>query len=170
MSPALRDMIVFQCGWLACVLGGNTGAALAALVLLPLQALWPGRRQSREWTLVLLFASVGVAMDLGWQALGVLRFDQQIALGIPLWLVVLWLLFSGTLFRSLAFLQQRLLLASVLGAASGPLSYIAGLRFGAATSSHDTASIVLAMAPAWAVLLPLLAFLARAPAARSESA
>ena len=39
MSPALRDGIVFQLGWLCCVAGGNRGALLAAVVLLPLVVL-----------------------------------------------------------------------------------------------------------------------------------
>jgi hypothetical protein len=102
-------------------------------------------------------------MDTGWQAIGLLSFTGQLVLGIPLWLVVLWLLFSGTLFHSLAFLQQRLLLAAILGAAAGPLSYLAGMRLGAATSTHDAWTVALAMAPAWALLLPALAYAARPP-------
>ncbi len=169
MSPALRDYIVFQVGWTACVAFGNSGALLALLVCVPLQALWPGRRTNREWALVIGFSVAGLAMDLGWQALELLEFTGQLAVGIPLWLVVLWLLFTGTLFHSLAFLQHRLVLAAVLGAVAGPLSYLAGMRLGAATTDRETWLVLSAMAPAWAVLLPALAYLARTPAQENPS-
>lgn len=161
MTPAVRDYLVFQCGWVACVAFGNAGALLALAVCVPLQAMWPGRRTAREWLLVAGFSAAGIVMDLVWQAIGLLRFEGQLVLGIPLWLVVLWVLFAGTLFHSLAFLQQRLWLAAVLGALAGPLSYIAGIRMGAATSAHDALHIALAMAPAWALLLPVFARIAR---------
>jgi len=163
MSPAVRDYLVFQCGWAACVAFGNRGALLALLVFVPLQALWPARRRTREWLLVCGFSIAGIAMDAGCQAIGLLSFTGQLVLGIPLWLVVLWLLFSGTLFHSLAFLQQRLLLAAIVGATAGPLSYLAGMRLGAATTTHDAWTVALAMAPAWALLLPALAYAARPP-------
>lgn len=161
MSPALRDYVVFQCGWACCVALGNRGALFALLVLLPLQALWPSRRTFREWMLVLGCAAAGIVMDLGWQALGLLSFTGAVAAGIPLWLLVLWLMFAGTLLHSLAFLQQRLVLAAVLGAVAGPLSYLAGMRLGAASSGHDAWVVAVAMAPAWAVFLPVFARVAR---------
>lgn len=170
MSPAVRDYLVFQCGWAACVFLGNAGAAAAAAVLLPLQATWPGRRTAREWALVLSFASLGIAVDLGWQAAGIIHFEGALVLGIPPWLVVLWILFAGTLFHSLAFLRERLALAAVLGAAAGPVSYLAGVRSGAATSPHDSWVIAAAMGPAWAVLLPALCFFSRERSVRSVTA
>ena len=119
--------------------------------------------------MILLCAAIGLAMDLGWQLLGVLTFKGQLVWTTPGWLVVLWLMFAGTLFRSLAFLQDRLLLAAALGALSGPLSYIAGMRLGAAETTHPDSIVALAMAPAWAVLLPLLARLARGSNAEGVS-
>ena len=169
MNPALRDGLVFQLGWLCCVAGGNRGALLAAVILVPLQVTWPGRRSTSEWRMILLCATIGLAMDLGWQLLGVLTFKGQLVWTTPGWLVVLWLMFAGTLFRSLAFLQDRLLLAAALGALSGPLSYIAGMRLGAAETTHPDSIVALAMAPAWAVLLPLLARLARGSNAEGVS-
>jgi hypothetical protein len=61
------------------------------------------------------------------------------------------------------------LLAAALGALSGPLSYIAGMRLGAAETTHPDSIVALAMAPAWAVLLPLLARLARGSNAEGVS-
>lgn len=161
LPATLRDALVFQVAWFACVAGGNPGALAAALTLLPLQATWPGRRGGREWALVGLCSALGLAMDLGWQAAGLLDFTGDLIGPLPPWLLLLWLFFSGTLLRSLAFLQDRLLLAAVLGAVAGPFSYWVGMRLGAAQSVHPPWQVALAMAPAWAMLLPLLAWLCR---------
>ena len=161
LPVTLRDALVFQVAWFACVAGGNAGALAAALVLLPLQAVWAGRRDRREWGLVLLFSAAGVAMDLGWQAVGLLDFSGDLLGPLPFWLAMLWLFFSGTLLRSLALLQRRLLLAALLGAVAGPFSYWVGMRLGAATSVNSPLEVALVMAPAWAVLLPVLAWLSR---------
>lgn len=159
VPPALRDALLFQAAWFACVAGGNTGALLALALLLPLQATWPGTRNAREWSVALLFAGVGLAMDLGFQAAGLLRFDDAGVTGVPPWLAVLWLFFAGTLLRSLAFLQGRPVPAAVLGAVGGPLAYIAGEQLGAAHSPHGPVELVLLLAPGWALLLALLAWL-----------
>lgn len=166
MSASLRDYVAFQLGWAACVFLGNTGALLAFCVLLPLQSLWPPRRSGREWVLVLAFSTAGLGMDLAWQAAGLITFEGEIAFGIAPWLVVLWLMFSGTLLQSLAFLQRKLLLAAILGAAAGPLSYLAGIAAGAATSPHGAWTITLWLAPAWALFLPATCYLARSPTPR----
>lgn len=156
----LLNALGFNAGWLACVVGGNAWALLAAALLLPLHFHWASRDR-REWLLATAFALVGLCMDLGWQAAGLLQFTGAGPAGIPPWLAVLWLLFSVTLFHSLAWLQQRLLLAAMLGALSGPLSYIAGIRLGAASSQLSSLEIALWMAPAWALLLPALLWVAR---------
>ncbi len=161
LPATLRDAIVFQIAWFACVAGGNAGALAALLVLLPLQAMWPGRRSAREWGLVVFFSAIGLAMDLLWQATGLLDFSGDLLGPIPFWLAMLWVFFGGTLLRSLAFLQQRLLLAALLGAVAGPFSYWVGMRLGAATSLNSALEVMLTMAPAWALLLPLLARLSR---------
>jgi hypothetical protein len=161
---SLTDALLFQLGWLACVAGGNRWAALAVALLLPLHLRLLGRSR-QEWCLVVAFTSAGLAIDLGWQHFGLLQFRGTLGFGPPPWLAVLWLMFAGTLFHSLAFLQRRLLLASLLGALAGPLTYVAGMRLGAATSDHPWPLVALSMAPAWGLLLPLLARVARsAPA------
>jgi hypothetical protein len=162
VPPALLNAALFQAGWFACVLGGNTWSLVAAALLLPLHFLW-FEHSARAWTFILLSAGLGLAMDLGWQHLGLLQFNGTLAGGIPPWLLVLWLFFASTLQHSLAWLQQRLWLAALLGASSGPLSYVAGLNLGAAVSSVPQWQVALAMAPAWMVLLPLLCFLSRPP-------
>lgn len=164
------NAVLYQAGWLACVVGGNRWALPAGAVILVLHWRLLGRG-AREWMFIGGAALLGLAMDLGWQRLGLIAFHEGGAPGVPPWLVMLWLLFATTLLHSLAWLQTRLWLASVLGAVAGPLSYFAGLEVGAASSTLPHWQVALAMAPGWLLLLPLLAFLARpARAAASEAA
>jgi hypothetical protein len=160
MRPVLLDAVLFQLGWIACVAGGNSGALLAALLVLPLH--WAlVSRDAREWLFAIVLGSAGLAVDLAWQAAGALHFAQTVGGVLPPWLAVLWLLFALALFHSLAWLQGRPLLAASCGALAGPVTYLAGLRLGAAESALAPVQLALLMAPAWAVLLPALAETAR---------
>jgi len=89
----------------------------------------------------------------------------------PAWMVALWVNFACTLHASLRWLLGRPLLAALLGAVGGPLSYAAGARLGALSLGGDATGSLVAVAIEWAVALPLLTLLAarvlpRAPAAR----
>ena len=57
-------------------------------------------------------------------------------------------------------LQSRLVMASALGAAFGPLSYLAGSAAGA-VEIVQPAIVYLALSIGWAILLPGLVLLAR---------
>jgi hypothetical protein len=155
---AVLNALCFQVGWLACVAGGNRGALLAGLLILPLHARFVSRCP-REWCVAVVLAGLGLAMDLAWQAAGVVRFEGALLYAVPPWLAMLWLLFALSLFHSLAWLRRSAWLAAAIGAISGPFTYLAGLRLGAAVSPLPEWQLALVMAPAWALLLPLMTHL-----------
>jgi uncharacterized membrane protein YfcA len=70
------------------------------------------------------------------------------------------MLFATTLNIAFRWLRDRLVLASLLGAVFGPLSYFAGARLGAVVI-NDFPSALIALALAWALLLPGLLLLAK---------
>jgi hypothetical protein len=59
----------------------------------------------------------------------------------------------------MAWLKQRWLLASLMGAVFGPLAFIAGEKLGA-VQFIDRLMALLALAIGWAMLLPLLLWIA----------
>lgn len=69
----------------------------------------------------------------------------------------MWLLFSTSLSGTLKWLQGRYLVAALLGAVFGPLSYVAGGRLGAIESNQDFLLTVLVLAVVWGLVVPLLA-------------
>jgi hypothetical protein len=71
----------------------------------------------------------------------------------------MWALFATTINVSMAWLKNRWLLASSMGAIFGPLAFIAGERLGA-VQFIDRPLALLALAVGWACLMPMLLWLA----------
>ncbi|MGM1052458.1 MAG: DUF2878 domain-containing protein [Pseudomonadota bacterium] len=124
----LLNLVAFELGWLACVLGGSWVAVLVAAVILTLHLVWQAR--PGEWRWLAGFAALGLGVDGGLTLAGGFDFgDQPLMFGVlPLWIWLLWPLFATLLHHSLAWLWQRPWLAVLGGAISGPASYYAGAQ------------------------------------------
>ena len=129
MLKNLANAGLFQLGWFACVLGGNSLWLVLAGAALMAHLLWISRSMA-EVRLVLAVCLLGTAVDSLLLNAGVFAFKQPGFL-IPFWLVVLWALLAITLNHCLAWTAKPLWRAILLGAISGPLSYYAGQRLGA---------------------------------------
>jgi len=106
--------------------------------------------------------ALGIAIDSSLQYFSVISFYGW-ALGplSPFWLWMVWVLFALTLNSSLAFLQNKhWILSAVAGLLFGPLSYLAGTKFGAAAFDNTLFSIA-TLACVWMITLPLLVFISK---------
>lgn len=144
------NAVLFQLGWFVCVLERGVLAVAAAALIVGIH-LYRQRNQRWEWTAIAVISLIGIAQDTALIQLGVLQFDGS-ALP-PAWMFAMWVLFATTLNHSLSWLQQRWWLAVLLGAISGPLSYLAGERLGALSVNRDLLPI---LSVTWAVSMPLL--------------
>ena len=90
-SSNVQNAVTYQCGWFACVAGGNAWALPVGALILALHW-WLVDRSARGWAFIAVAALLGLAMDLGWQRLGLLEFQGTLAGGIAPWLAMLWLL------------------------------------------------------------------------------
>lgn len=171
MSPALWrtklvNVLLFQAGWFACVLGAArgrvwTGTALGLVLVGAHLALVQHRRSEAK---LLAFALVlGLAVDSAHQGLGTLVFfSGGVVAGLaPPWILVLWMQIASTLRFSLHWLAGRYLAAGVLGGLAGAGAYAAGVRLGAAEFGPDKAQALALIGLGWAAALPLLLFAAR---------
>lgn len=160
------SVAVFYLAWFGIVTSAGQGApawaiGIAAAGILALLAL------SHERGAFMRIATAAFVLGLLWEntavLVGVLAFPHpgpQIGWA-PAWMVCLWPLFGMVLPLLPEWMRTRPLAAAVLGGLGGPLSYLAGVRLGAA-SFPDPSFSLLTLAFAWAVLLPLLlAFQAR---------
>lgn len=173
----LFNVVQSQTGWFACVLSATAGRAwigiTVAMVLIGLHLVITAR-QPREVLLVLAAAAIGTATDTTLVQIGVVSFADHGATGFTTpWMISLWMLFATTLCHSLAWLQGRVWLAVLLGAAAGPLSYTAGAALGA-LQIQDHWYAYAAIGALWAIALPTLVAIAhwpeRARALASEGA
>jgi hypothetical protein len=161
----LANFILFQLGWLACVLGGaydrpwlGSGAAMLVVGWHLARARQPGR----EGALVLIAAAIGVVFESALIALGWVRYPYGtlVAGTAPVWLVAIWMVFATTLNVSLRRLRRFPRVAIVLGAIVGPLAYWGSARLGAMEFVAPLAATA-ALAVGWAALTPALVTIAR---------
>lgn len=148
----LLNIAMFQVGWAACVLGGNTIAIIYTLIAFILHVQF-FIKSKIELYIIIAFTFFGVMWDSLLIHLGALSFSESTVL-TPLWLACLWLLFACTLNHSLAWLKSKLLIAAVLGAVAAPLSYLAGIKLGAASVVISLPVSMLIIALGWMLILP----------------
>lgn len=119
------NLVAFQAGWFACVLGGSSIGAAVALIIVFVHLRFlahPG-----EWRWLAGFALLGLVVDGGLALAGGFHFPERPLLGVlPLWLWLLWPLFATLIHHSIAWLWRRPWLAMLGGATSGPASYFGG--------------------------------------------
>jgi hypothetical protein len=168
----LINFLLFQLGWLACVLAAAAQQAwLGSLLGLGVVVLHfvLSKQPQVDFKILVLVLILGGSWDSLLTALGILRFDSgmMISLFAPHWILVMWLLFATTLNSSLSWMQGRYLLAAVFGAIGGPLAYRAGAALGAVDFSSTFDAMVI-IGVGWMLLMPT--FVVMAEAARSAPA
>lgn len=150
------NIALYQLVWWSVVLAGEQRWALilTGTVLILHFILFP---QRSEWLTVGIVTLLGSSGDSVLALCGV--FGEPFARdGIPLWLILLWAAFATLLNHSLRWLRGRWLLAIVLGALGGALSYWSGAQLGAIPPLALTD--VLVIAGYWAIFTPLMFALA----------
>ena len=156
----LINFVLFQLGWFACILGAAHGyVSLAVLFCLAVAAfhLWQCSEPKQEGMLLLKILALGICADTLLLHTGSLVFESKGLLPAlsPIWMWSLWVILGCTLNESMSWLKGRFALAAVLGAIAGPLSYLAGVKLGAAQWGDETQALVL-LGIIWAIAMPLL--------------
>ena len=166
MMSAL-NLLGYQAIWCATVYGAANQRWWLGLVLLLPFAFWQigrSRWPRADLALVALAAALGFAVDSAFAASGWLRYASPLPAPdlAPVWILAMWMAFALTLNHSLSFLKHHVAAAIAIGAVGGPLAYWgAGRSFGAVELSDPSWRVLAALALAWAVLVPLLAGMAR---------
>ena len=160
----LWNLLAFQVGWFACVLGGANGlpwlGAATVLILVVLHC-YLAIRPWEELKLIGAAALIGRLWDRLLVSMGGLAYSSgTLAAGTAQYgTVAMWANLATTLNVSLRWLKGRWVMAAALGTVGGPLAYHAGAKLGGVVFVNLTA-VLLGLAVGWSVLTPLLAFLA----------
>jgi hypothetical protein len=162
---ALFNFLAFEAAWFATVTGGAAGrGALMSLAVVAVVVVHLAINRARLRSELQLIAAVtvfGILLETGFIGAGLIRYagmTEGQALP-PVWIAALWLGFGTLLNASLAWLKGRWLLQALLGGISGPVTYWAGVKLGAATMPDDGGALML-IGLAWAMALPALFMLA----------
>lgn len=148
----LVNALMFQLGWLLCVLFGSPIAVLVTTLAVVLHIQWV-RDRKRESTFLLLCLGIGFVTDLLLIQTGVLITGSAVP---PLWLSCLWVLFGTTVGYALRVFHGRLWLCIVAGGLSAPLSYYGGARLADVGLMSPAWLSLLIIGAVWALVFPLL--------------
>ena len=155
----LANFVIFEAAWFACILGVAHGVPLWGTAAVVAAIAWHvaiSARPTTELALVGLLCAIGLVAESLVVAQGHVAYPagQPVAWLAPYWMVALWGEFAIALNVTLRWLKGRPLLALVLGAVFGPLSFVGGVRLGGARFV-DTAPALVTLACMWALLMPL---------------
>ncbi|MFZ0791649.1 MAG: DUF2878 domain-containing protein [Chromatiaceae bacterium] len=136
MARVLFNVLAFQIGWFACVIGGAKGlpwigVAITGLIVALHLSLSGAPR--REALLLVIVGTIGALWDGLVMRLGFLEYPSGMILPwlAPVWIIAMWVGFATTLNVSLGWLRGRWYLATLSGAIGGPLAFYAGMKLGA---------------------------------------
>ncbi len=165
MKAIVTNLAMYKIGWLACVLGAAAGfpwLGVFAVAVACVINIACANSKSKTMMLLATAATVGLAWESFMVIGGWLDYSSSGHQGslAPYWIVALWVLFATTLNLGFSWLKDRLVLAAVIGGLGGPLAFAAGEKAGA-VEFGDPATSLVAVGIGWAILMPLMVFLAR---------
>lgn len=168
----LLNFLLFQAVWWTSVLGaandrpllGVGGLLVFAVVHLALSS-----ERVRDLKVLAAVTLAGGLADtaLAYADIYAFRTAGPGGTPLPLWMWSLWANFSMTLFGALGWLRAKPLVALVLGAVSGPLTYQGAASLGALELPRGGVSLAV-LAVSWGLLLPGLLTLAKRLNGESE--
>lgn len=164
MRMLVQNFVLFQLGWLACVLGGASAYPwVGSLVVAGIIGIHLAYAEQVKPELILILCAIviGTLWDSVLTSMGMMQFSNGTLIeGLaPYWLIAMWALFATTLNVSLNWLKNRVVLSALLGLVGGPLAYYAGHRLGAVQFPEISDSLII-IGGGWAVIMPLLAWIA----------
>lgn len=153
MKKILLNLAIFQIGWMVCVVGGDLYAVAYTLLAVVIHQLFLVEHRS-EWQLILIVIATGCLWDSLMAMSGVMIYEDATFIGIPLWLICLWILFAMTFMHALYWMRRYLWLAAVFAGVFGPLSYWLGDELSSAELGAPIVLSLAIMALGWAILFP----------------
>lgn len=160
-GPVIINAILFQITWFACALGSANNLLWPAIIscaVLAAYQLHPKNKHPNDIKLIVVAILMGLIVDTAWIQLGMISYSTQSPFEAiaPLWIIILWIGFALTINHSLSWLTKHPLLPAATGLIFAPLSYFAGVKFGALTFTADPIVITLSLGVVWAICMTVL--------------
>ena len=166
---SLANLIAFQIGWFAAVLGPAHGMPWLGLAVVPfvlLLAMFLAPDWRPELVLALAAAVMGFVVDTGLIASGAFAPIPYLLPRpfSPPWMVMLWVNQATALNSCMAWMRERYVAGAIFGGIGGPLAYLGGAKLGAASLPGRRDLVILGVV--WAIAFPSLLALNEAVQAR----
>ncbi|MBX2867544.1 MAG: DUF2878 domain-containing protein [Acidiferrobacterales bacterium] len=147
MLKIIGNAIIFQGGWILCVLYGNPVAVVVAAVATAIYLILYRQKSSD-----LLF--IAFVVFSGWLGDSVLGLSGALvypngAFYPPLWLVTLWLLFATSLTWCLEWAIKRQMLFVIFCAIGGTLSYVIGVQLSDVVYGLNMKGVIITLVTIW---------------------
>jgi hypothetical protein len=118
--------------------------------------------KTKELKIIVACTLVGVIVDSLLTFFHVFEFGKHgFFLPIPIWLVAIWIAFSGTLAHSLEYLIKKPYLMTFLAALCAPISYLAAARFEVVHFPLGNTYTYFIVSAAWIITIPILVHIKR---------
>lgn len=161
----LANFAGMQIAWFACVLGAAHDLVWAGwLVGLAFVAFHFVLLKDRRPDAILAVAALllGVIYETLNHGAGVYSTttDFFAAPAPPSWLLLLWVAFALAIRHSMGWMRGRYVVAAILGAIAGPMSWRGGAALGAVTFGDLAAPWWLTLGIEWGIAMPLLLYVA----------
>ncbi|RAP34505.1 hypothetical protein DID80_07235 [Candidatus Marinamargulisbacteria bacterium SCGC AAA071-K20] len=116
------------------------------------------KHRKRDAVLLMSLVSLGILVDGLLTYFNILHFKSSIeVVGLPVWLIVIWALFSLLPNYSLKWLHSFPKASILFGMIGGPLSYYSAAKLGAVTFPNITLSLIV-LSVIWGGLLPFILY------------
>lgn len=165
-ARVILNVLGLQAGWFVCVMSGAGGYPWIAVAFVGGHIaihLVSSPSRARDGIVIALTGVAGIGADAVLLAVGAIGFEAGVIGGwvIPIWMIALWVNFATSLNLTLEFLHRRYVLAGLFGALGGSMAYVGGVKFGALNMPWGLWQGGSAVAWEWAVVTPLLCWMAR---------
>ncbi len=156
MAKILINGALFNLGWLACVVLRNHWSLLAVLAVIAIYLyMEESHLRARGAIVVAVAVLVGFAVDNAMLSEGLLIPVGTDAGDLaPFWMTALWAILSTTFNIAFKPLQNKLVLAGVMGAISAPLTYLGAVRLGAAEFGVPAEFALAGLGVVWLLVFP----------------
>ena len=161
----ISNATFFYIIWWSCILGVKLGynylGAIFTLLFIAAHLKLISKPR-KEMKLILVCALLGFIVETFHLHTNFLSYQGYIfpnTLFPPVWIICIWIAFASTLNYSMFWMKGRWLIMVISGTLFGPISYVAGVKFGVINFNFSYSFSIFLLAIIWGLSIPLMYFL-----------
>ena len=159
----LISIVLLYVSWYVTVAGAAQGLTYPGLLIngfIAIRYLYDKQFRSSEMIFLLVTSVIGSLFDCINPYFGFVSFEAVSKVGMyPVWLISLWVAFNTSYADLFSWLKGKVILAAVIGAVGGPLSFYAGSSLGALHFPDGAMMPLIVNGIEWGFIFPFFVYL-----------